>query len=266
MSIILGSEYKYNKNYCKPLKYKRTIPLSKILKEIKKKIENLDVNIVRPKRNKMPFCTTLWTRDSFINVDNRLVMLPLQSLATRHPDEWKTIPAAADRRMLFPDSPENLEGGDVIQDGNIILVGVGRRTNKEGVSTLRKMFPNKKIITVNHCALHLDCCLMILPGKRLIYSTRYITNLPKNLKNIYNCKTVESVIGKEIDPVLATNGLLIGNNIITTNQIKFKKFRNFLRSLGFNVIEIKYGSLWREEGGIRCLTQWLDKPSDQKIC
>ena len=83
---------------------------------------------------------------------------------------------------------------------------------------------------------------------------------------MYDCKTIESIIGKEIDPLLATNGLLIGNNIITTDQIKFKKFRNFLRSLGFNVIEIKYGTLWREEGGIRCLTQWLDKPREQKIC
>ena len=36
MSILLGSEYKYNKKFCKPLKYRRTIPLSKILKQIKK--------------------------------------------------------------------------------------------------------------------------------------------------------------------------------------------------------------------------------------
>ena len=107
---------------------------------------------------------------------------------------------------------------------------------------------------------------MVLPGKRLIYSTRYISNLPKILKSTYECTTVESIIGKDIDPLLATNGLLIDNNIITTDQIKFKKFRNFLRSLGFNVIEIKYGTLWREEGGIRCLTQWLDKPREQKIC
>ena len=28
----------------------------------------------------MPFCTSLWTRDSFINVNNKLIMLPLQSL------------------------------------------------------------------------------------------------------------------------------------------------------------------------------------------
>ena len=266
MSILLGSEYKYNKEFCKPLKYRRTIPLSKILKQIKKELEELNISVLRPKKKKMPFCTSLWTRDSFININNKLIMLPLQALATRHPDEWKTIPAASKRRKMFPDSPENLEGGDVIQDGNRILVGLGKRTNNDGVSTLRKMFPNKKITVVNHCALHLDCCLMILPGKRLIYSTRYISNLPKILKSSYDCTTVESIIGKDTDPLLATNGLLIGNNIITTDQIKFKKFRNFLRSLGFNVIEIKYGTLWREEGGIRCLTQWLDKPREQKIC
>jgi len=266
MSIILGSEYKYNKEYCKPLKYKRTISLSTILNQIKKEIQKLNIKVIRPSKKEMPFCTSLWTRDSFININNKLIMLPLQSLVTRHPDEWKTIPAAKNRRKIFPDSPENLEGGDVIQDGNRILVGLGKRTNKEGVKTLRKMLSRKKIIEINHCALHLDCCLMVLPGKKLIYSTRYIANLPKKLRTLYDCTTVESIIGKKIDPLLATNGLFIGNNIIMTDQIKFQKFRDFLRDMGFNVIEIKYGTLWREEGGIRCLTQWLDKPREQKIC
>ena len=73
------------------------------------------------------------------------------------------------------------------------MVGVGRRTNRDGVSTLRKMFPTKRIIMVNHCALHLDCCLMVLPGKRLIYSTRYITNLPKILKSMYDCTDAQAM-------------------------------------------------------------------------
>ena len=47
--------------------------------------------------------------------------------------------------------------------------------------------------------------------------------------------------------------------------MKFKKFRTYLRKEGFNVIEISYGNLWREQGGIRCLTQWLDKPDAQSI-
>ena len=70
---------------------------------------------------------------------------------------------------------------------------------------------------------------------------------------------------KKIDPLLATNGLIIGNNIITTDQVKFSKFRKYLRTLDFNVIEIEYGTLWREKGGIRCLTQWTKKPKNQLI-
>ena len=93
-------------------------------------------------------------RDSFININNKLIMLPLQSLATRHPDEWKTIPAASKRRKIFPDSPENLEGGDVIQDGNRILVGLGMRTNNDGVSRLRKMFPKKSLLIAKNEKLY----------------------------------------------------------------------------------------------------------------
>ena len=106
---------------------------------------------------------------------------------------------------------------------------------------------------------------MILPGNKILYSKKYIKKLPKYLTDNYKSKTVESIIGKDIDPLLATNGLIIGNNIITTDQAKFKKFRTYLRKEGFNVIEISYGNLWREQGGIRCLTQWLDKPDAQSI-
>lgn len=268
MSIILGSEHKYNKKSCKPLRYKRTFKLDKILGQIKKTLENLGITVARPIIKNMPHCQTLWTRDSVINIDNQMIMLPLQSLKAQYgqlrgQDEWKTIPA--NRREVFPDYPENLEGGDVIQDHDLILVGEGKRTNQSGIEKLKQMFPKKKIINIKHNALHLDCVLMILPGNKILYSKKYIKKLPKYLTDNYKSKTVESIIGKDIDPLLATNGLIIGNNIITTDQAKFKKFRTYLRKEGFNVIEISYGNLWREQGGIRCLTQWLDKPDAQSI-
>ena len=103
---------------------------------------------------------------------------------------------------------------------------------------------------------------MVLPDNKLFYSTRYIKNLPNNIKKNYECISVESIIGNKVDPILATNCVIINNNIITTNQSKFKKFRNYLRKLNYNVIEINYGNLWTENGGIRCLIQWIDKPKD----
>ena len=262
MSIVLGSDYKYNEKACKKPRYKRNIHTSSVLKQIKETLEDLKFKVLRPVKNDMPFCNSLWTRDSFINIDNKLVMLPLLK---RHPAEWLSIPAAYNRREIFPSYPENLEGGDVIQDGNTILVGIGKRTNEKGVEQLKSMFPKKKIIEIKHSGLHLDCCLMVLPGKKILYSKRYIKKLPKYLLDNYDCKTVESIIGDDVDPALATNGLLIGHNIITTDQPKFKKFRDYLRKLGYNVIEIRYGNLWRDDGGIRCLTQWFEKPPNQLI-
>ena len=266
MSILLGSEHVYTKQKCIKRDPKLTVPLSRILAQIKTELLKFNIKVQRPLKKDLPFCNSLWVRDPFINVNNKLLMLPLQTIVTRNVVEWKSIPAAASRRKaIFPESPENLEGGDVIQDGALMLVGVGKRTNDAGVKELRRMYPKKRIIKINHFGLHLDCSLMILPGKKLIYSTRYITNLPSILRKLYKCKTVESIIGDSIDPLLATNGLLIGNNIITTDQVKFKIFLNYLRSEGFNVIEIKYGNLWRDQGGIRCLTQWIKRPKTQKI-
>ena len=61
------------------------------------------------------------------------------------------------------------------------------------------------------------------------------------------------------EPNLGTNLLIIGNNIITIDIKKFYKFYDFLKTMGFNVILIPFFNLWKDGGGIRCLTQWIDK-------
>ena len=139
------------------------------------------------------------------------------------------------------------------------------RTDKSGLAWVRKTFPKHTVIPIKHKALHLDCCFSVLPGNHVLYSRQYISALPQSVRKNYTCKKVEDLIGKNVDANLATNNLVIGNNIITTNQPKFRGVRSYLKNLGFHVIELKYGTLWRHNGGPRCLTQWIKQPAGQNI-
>ena len=258
--MIVGSALVRKKSKCTSFKPTRSI--IKILTDIKREIIKMGIEVVRPNSTYFPFCRSLWVRDSFVNIDNKIIALPLSS-KNRGNNEWRSIPAKVS--TVFTGYPEKLEGGDIIQDGNLILVGEGQRTNNTGIKKLKSLFPKKKITVIKHTTLHLDCCLCILPNDLLLYSTRYIQSFPSFLKKKYKCVKVEDVIGSKIDPNLATNILVIGHTLITTNQLKFKKLHKYLEDNGFDVKKIEYGNLWRQNGGIRCLTNWLEVPPKTKI-
>jgi N-dimethylarginine dimethylaminohydrolase len=277
MSLLISNYIVYNANVCPQNKpnYKKlinTIPVVTVLDDIKRAVTSLGINVIQQSDDSEfksavvdTICQSLWVRDSSININNTIILLPGVSNTVRE-YEWKTHPIVVantyNSNQLMPKNPESMEGGDVIQDGDRILIGLGRMTNNEGVLWLKKYLNNaqlnKNIITVNHTALHLDCCLCVLPRGELFYSSTYISTLPQCLNDYYKVIDINEVLKHKVKSDLAANILVVGNNIICTDQAKFKPLRKLWRSLGYNVIEIKYGTLWRFGGGIRCLVQWLD--------
>ena len=266
MSILVGRGDIYDINICKEqpsYNYHMTIPITKITDNLAQIIKNLGLKVKRPLKKNIKICRSLWIRDQSINVNNKIYffsdVLPPTSPSSK---VVQTIPYNG---KLVKDNII-IDGGDIIQDGNIIYVGQSpKRTDKSGLSWIKKTFPKHKVIPIKHKALHLDCCFSVMPNNNLLYSKQYISSLPQSVRRKYKCKKVEDLIGKNVDANLATNNLIVGNNIITTDQVKFKGVRTYIKSLGFNVIELKYGTLWRHDGGPRCLTQWIKKSTVQTI-
>lgn len=268
MSLLIGNEMVHNSDRCSTKLKDPTRPVQQILDNMDEVFTKLGIRVIR--QDNIPvvdtICRALWVRDPSINIDNKIVMLPGWSSGRK--DEWKNHPYAKGTDNSFfvmPEDPENMEGGDVIQDKNRILIGLGMRTNHAGVIWLKKNMKEittqkKEIITIHHCALHLDCCLTVLTNGELFYSKKYISNLPVILHKLYKVTAIEDIIGRKVDPNLAANAVIYNQNIITTDQVKFKPLRNHWSELGYTVIEIPYGTLWRYKGGIRCLTQWLTNP------
>ena len=258
MSMILGIPQYYNKKLCKQ-KDKKHISnknIQKILNEIEYELKKLDIQVLRPNKILIDVCRVLWVRDITVNIDNINLMLPGLGLDRR--DEYRSIMNYYNNLIILPSEKIDIEGGDILQDKNNVFVGLGKRTNKIGLNYLKQNFKSKKIIPIHHTALHLDCCFAVLYDNIVLYCRKYIKRLPSYIVNNYKCIKIEDIIGT-IEPNLSTNFLIIDRTILCAKQIQFTNLHIFLRNLGYNVILISYGNLWKLDGGIRCLTQWVDK-------
>ena len=260
-TVVLGDMklYKYSEAYC-DRKIKDTIPRENIMKNIEKAMVDQGITVLKPHYDPgIETCRSLWVRDSATVIDNKMILLP--GWGPKRRNEYLTHRYGNILTVSAPIMSVDLEGGDILQYGNTILVGLGRRTNSAGLQWLKKEFPNKKFISVEHTALHLDCCLTILPCGRLLYSGRHIAKIPLDLSMKYQIIDIDDKI-KGL-PNLATNIFFLNKTtIITTDQRKFHSFRKFLGDLGYELIVIPYGTMWRYGGGIRCLTQPLFREKD----
>ncbi len=266
--IYMGSDYIYNENKCDSIEKK--IKLKKALKEIENEIKKKGVEVIKPvRRDKNKICRSLWVRDSSFTIHNQVYLMP-QMVKSDDRDRSKQIASEVDVIPYVMDGeivPEsvNLDGGDIIIDGKTIFVGKGERTDDSGVEYLRKKFPEREVIVIVHHALHLDCCFGVLPGKILLYSSKYVKRLPSVLRDRYTVYKVENYMRKGADANLATNYLLIGKTIIIAYKKKFEKIYKLMEELGFEVKTIPFSNIFLDGGGVRCMTQWYKMPKDQEI-
>ena len=263
--IYLGSEYIYNDKRCSN---NDRLELKEALKEIEKEIKKTGVKVIRPLRIKSEeMCMSLWVRDSSITIDNKVYLLPQMINNKERSIQIKSEVGVIPYReggIIVPENV-NLDGGDVIIDGNRIFVGKGGRTDNSGVLYMMERFKKKEIIVIPHHGLHLDCCFGVLPGGKVLYSSTYIKRMPKVVRENYDCKRVEDLMKKGDEPNLGTNYLLIGETVITAYKKKFEKIYEYMRKNGLIVKTIPFKNIFRGGGGVRCMTQWYKMPEGQQI-
>ena len=253
MSILIGNPY-IDKNCSK--KTKTSVYVKKrILNDLKNAIQSLGIKVIKIDDNKE--CNLLWIRDLFFKIDNKTILCNNTNKGSLNINRQNENKYVIKYLKDYIELPKNIkvEGGDIIQDKNNIFIGISERTNIPAYNHLKKLFPNKTFIKINHSAIHLDNCLTVIDNT-IFYSKTYIKSLPNYLRKNYNIVVIEDILG-DVDPNLATNLLIINKNIITTDTPAFEPFRIILKLLDYNVITIKYNNLLEEGGGIRCLTQFL---------
>tara|TARA_B110000305_G_C19323172_1_gene579976 strand:- start:250 stop:1059 length:810 start_codon:yes stop_codon:yes gene_type:complete len=262
--IYIGNDHIYNKEMCDG----KRLRLRNALKKLESEIKKTGVEVLKPLKEKhKDLCMSLWVRDSSFTIDNKVYLMP-QMINNKYrsnqiQSEVDVIPYKSEGTIV--PSNINLDGGDIIIDGETIFVGKSGRTDESGVRYLQEEFKDKEIIVITHHALHLDCCFGILPGNNVLYSSDYIKRLPGKVRERYNVYRVEDYINERHDSNLSTNYLLIGKTVITAYKKKFEKIYELIESLGFMVRTIPFENIFTGGGGVRCMTQWYKMGRDQKI-
>ena len=275
--LCIGNYNPYSKvNQLHDHTYKIHYQIKKILKKI-----NIEYVIFPCKYINGTNIKLLWIRDLFINLNNDIQLLKCDKIIreNNHIIMQKLFQHDAynNKRIMMYQTNEStlIEGGDIIEYKNILFIGLSKRTNMNGILFLEKQLNknnNKKIITIKHNALHLDCVFNILPRENtIIYCSSYIPSLNKkqiqNVAKIDNFITIESIVrDKRLNLNLVTNYLYIyPNHIIISFITRFQSFYDFLKKLNYNLHFIDFKNFERFDGSIRCFTQWITISKQQNL-
>ena len=167
--------------------------------------------------------------------------------------------------VISPESVVNstydymVEGGDIaFLEKDLVLVGIGPRTDENGFKLLSETFPEKEFIpvfpVVKEKAFHLDTVMGILGKKHLVYTPDLVpAELVRFLKE--RDYTFVETSSEEYN-TCCTNVLAISNRrIIAPAENKITNER--IRKSGVEIIEVPLSEILPQGGGPHCLTMPL---------
>jgi len=181
-----------------------------------------------------------------------------------------------DKYIVFSPPNVRVEGGDVLLNNEYIFIGYSEdddfkkyivsRTNKNAISFIQKLFPNKNVVgfELNKSdtdprknALHLDCCFQPIGyNKAIIYKKGFKNKRDVNFLIDYFGK--ENIIEIDTEEMYNMNSNIfsISEKIIVSDK-SFVRLNSILKDFGFIVEEITYLETAKMEGLFRCSTMPL---------
>lgn len=194
----------------------------------------------------------VFTRDIGFTIGNRLFISEMAS-DIRQGEETVL------RKWLFNNglpskklSNHEIEGGDVIIDGQKVFVGISSRTSEAAVDSLKEQLSGYDVypIPFNEKYLHLDCVFNILsPTEALIFPEALDESTIQLLQEMYN--TIE--VNEEEQFTMGTNVLSIGHKRVFSLPMNVK-VNHQLKERGYSVIEVDFSEIIKSGGSFRCCT------------
>jgi len=225
--------------------------------ELVSALEKAGVHIVRTSafpRKTDDGKTALFTRDPAFVLDNKLVIGKLCKEGRRYESDGMRSVGNVQDIINLADNKDGafIEGGDIINLGNnVVIVGIGQRTNEKGFEQLTKLFPNYEFIGVKHNDLHLDVLFTILSSNKVLAD---ITKLPGEFIEWIKSRGYSVIPGDPEEQIsLGCNVLTLDENAVVAvaeNTITNER----LKSNGVEVVEVSMPNVIKKGGGPRCLT------------
>jgi dimethylargininase len=148
------------------------------------------------------------------------------------------------RPLRTIDAPGTLDGGDVLCVGKELFVGIGPRTNADGIAQLRAILAPLGY-TVN--AVRYRGCLHLKSAATAIAIDRVLLN-----PAWVDASDFGGLRALDVDPSepFAANALRVDETLVHAVESPLTRAR--LKAAGFAVRSVKAGELAKAEGGVTC--------------
>ena len=226
-----------------------------------KVLHDNDVQIFRPENIKG--VEQIFTRDIGFVIDDKFCVSKM-----KHEARSKEFPGVSyllnsvdqDQVVYFPDDAL-IEGGDVLLLDDHILVGLGDRTNRQGLEQLKANFPHKEIVGLelivdqedaNRNILHLDCTFQPLGNHEAIIYEDGFVKAPEVIYDLYSEDQLIKV-SQEQKTAMFPNVFSIDQDKVVIEK-GFVELKDQLLQRGYQVFEVDFSETSKHGGLLRCST------------
>ncbi len=230
-----------------PISYERAllqhVEYCRMLGDLGAKVRTLDIN------RDLPDC--VFVEDTAVVLDE-VAVLASMGAESRRGEPRGIEPVLREYREVHRiDRPATLEGGDVVQIGETILVGLSSRTNRPGVEAFSAIVTKfgYRVIPVNvGTCLHLKTACTALPNGNLLVNPALI-----DMKSLagFECISVSP------EEPWSADTLTVGQMVCVPAQ--HPNTAGLLRDRGFSVTTVDLSEFAKAEGGITCLSLLLNE-------
>ena len=203
----------------------------------------------------LEYHTPLFTRDVGVIIED--VYIPSSmNFGYRQVEVPSALAIINSDNVFLTDIPYKIEGGDVVYlEKDLLLIGIGPRTDANGLNLLKFLFPEKEIVSFSTVrkdkAFHIDTNLGILGEKLLVYLPELVP------AEIVSFLTERGYTFVEASPeeyeTCCTNVLALSDRKVIAPAENIET-NNRIRQSGVEVIEVELKDILSFGGGPHCLT------------
>jgi N-dimethylarginine dimethylaminohydrolase len=209
----------------------------------------------------------LTPRDIGFVIGDTFVVASMATACRRN--EWKGIThvldsiPAAQQLVVPPDCV--VEGGDVILDRGVLYIGLSERTTPEGASFIAERFGDRyrvelvslKELHHDEDVLHMDCTFLPVGSRHALIYPDGFHDIPDSIRNDYEWIEVD----RDEQFELATNVLSLSPTTVISRD-GATRINGILRSIGLDVIELRFDETPKSGGSFRCASLPLLRDDD----
>jgi dimethylargininase len=200
--------------------------------------------LVLPAADRFPDCC--FVEDTAVVFDEVAVIARMGSESRRGEESVIEAALARHRPLVRMEAPATLDGGDVLQLGRTVYVGLSGRTNEAGIAALREALTpydyRIESVPVTRC-LHLKSACAALDDETVVINPMWLE--PDRLPGARTVSVPE-------DEPLAAEVLRVNGRLCMHDG--FPRTRALLESRGFEVHPVDLSEFIKAEAGPTCLS------------